>query len=99
MNSNNEKENDKQAVPTQKPAEKTEVKAELKKSNKVKLSQRIGKMLREYKSELGKIVWYNREQTFKSSVIVIISIVAVSAFISALDFGFSSALMWLGSLI
>ncbi len=70
-----------------------------KKKPKVSLKERVSKALREYKSELKKIVWFNREQTFKSSVIVVISVVIVSAFIGSLDYIFSSALIWLGKLI
>lgn len=70
-----------------------------KKKPKVTFKERIMKALREYRSELKKIVWYNREQTFKSSVIVIISVVIVSAFIGGLDYVFSTTLMWLGKLV
>ncbi len=95
----NNKDNDKLAASVSKPAEKTENKPEQKNKNKVKLTERIGKMLREYKSEIKKVVWYGREQTFRSSVIVIVSIVVVSIFISSMDYLFSTLLMWLGSLI
>lgn len=70
-----------------------------KKKPKIPLKERVSKALREYKSELKKIVWFNREQTFKSSIIVIISIVIVSAFIGGLDYIFSTALIWLGKII
>ncbi|MDD4773845.1 MAG: preprotein translocase subunit SecE [Eubacteriales bacterium] len=70
-----------------------------KKKTKISLKAKILKALREYKSELKKIVWFNREQTFKSSVIVIISVIIVSAFISSLDYIFSTALLWLGKLV
>ena len=80
--------------------EKTEIKKVApKKKSKISLKEKTSKALREYKSELKKIVWFNREQTFKSSVIVIISVMIVSAFISSLDFIFSNALLWLGKLI
>ena len=70
-----------------------------KKKSKISLKTKTLKALREYKSELKKIVWFNREQTFKSSVIVIISVIIVSAFISSLDYIFSTALSWLGKLV
>lgn len=69
------------------------------KKDKVPLKERAAKFLRENKAELKKISWFSKEQTFRSSLIVIISIVVVSAFVSALDFGFSNLLMWLGSLV
>ncbi len=70
-----------------------------KKKPKISLKERITKALREYKSELKKIVWFSREQTFKSSIIVLISVIIVSAFIGGLDFLFSNALILLGKII
>jgi preprotein translocase subunit SecE len=85
-------------------AEKSAAKADVKnaapkKKPKISVKEKVTKALREYRSELKKIVWYSREQTFKSSVIVIISVVIVGAFIGGLDYFFSSLLMWLGKLI
>ena len=57
------------------------------------------KTWREYSSECKKIVWYSREQTFHSSVLVIVSIVVVAAIVSGLDYGFYQALLWLGRLV
>jgi len=70
-----------------------------KKKPKISLKEKITKALREYKSELKKIVWFSREQTFKSSIIVLISVIIVSAFIGGLDFLFSNALLLLGKII
>ena len=47
---------------------KADKKAE--KAKKPSLISRIGKSLREYKSEMKKIVWYSREQTVHSSIVV-----------------------------
>lgn len=69
------------------------------KKEKTPLKERIAKGWREYKSELKKIVWYNREQTFRSSVIVVVSIVVVAACIGALDYLFAHAIQWLGGLV
>ncbi len=85
---------------TNKSIEKTDNKKPApKKKPKISIKERVSKALREYKSELKKIVWFNREQTFKSSVIVLISVVVVSIFIGTLDYIFSTALMWLGKII
>ncbi len=83
-----------------KPAKdaKEEVKKASKK-DKPALKERVAKAWREYKSELKKIVWYNREQTFRSSVVVVVSIIIVSACVGGLDWVFSKLLMWLGSLV
>ena len=69
------------------------------KKEKTPFKERAAKFLRENKAELKKISWYSKEQTFRSSLIVIVSIVVVSAFVSGLDFAFSNLLMWLGSLV
>ncbi len=68
------------------------------KNKKPSIGKRIGSFFRGMKSELKKIVWFSREQTFRSSVVVIVSIVIFSLFISALDYGFSQGLRWLGGL-
>lgn len=67
--------------------------------DKPSLKERVAKSWREYKSELKKIVWYNREQTFRSSVVVVVSIIVVSACVGGLDWVFSKLLMWLGTLV
>lgn len=82
------------------PAEgKVSPKAEKAANKKPSIGARISKFIREYKSELKKIVWYNRKDTINSTILVLISIVVCSAVISALDLGFSSALLALGKLI
>ena len=86
----------------EKAAEKAKAKEaakEEKKKNKVPLKERVGKFLREYKSELKKIVWYSREQTFKSSVVVVVSIIITGAVVGGLDWCFSHLITWLGTLI
>ena len=67
--------------------------------DKVSIFKKIGKFFRECRSELKKIVWYNREQTFRSSVLVIVCIIIVGVVVAALDFAFSRGLIWLGNLI
>lgn len=76
---------------------KADKKAE--KAKKPSLISRIGKSLREYKSEMKKIVWYSREQTVHSSIVVIVCIVFNGAVIAALDFGFSHLLSWIAALV
>jgi len=46
-----------------------------------------------------KIVWYSREDTVRSTLLVLVAIVVFSAVISTLDFLFSSGLLALGRLI
>lgn len=70
-----------------------------KKKEKGKLGDKIKKFLREYKSELKKIVWYSPKQTAKSTVLVVVTIVIAAACIGALDFVFSNLLTLLGRII
>ena len=76
---------------------KADKKAE--KAKKPSLISRIGKSLREYKSEMKKVVWYGKNQTLKSTGLVIVCLVVVSAVISLLDLGLSNLILWLGSLV
>ena len=85
-------------------SEKTDKKSDkaVQKAEKVKKTsrrERIAKSFREYKSELKKIVWYSREQTFHSTIVVLVSIIVSAAVIAVVDFSFSHLITWLGSLI
>lgn len=92
-------------VKADKKAKVEEVKADKKadkkvdKAKKPSLISRIGKSLREYKSEMKKIVWYSREQTVHSSVVVIVCIIVIGAVIAGLDYGFSHLLSWIAGLV
>ncbi|MBP5256428.1 MAG: preprotein translocase subunit SecE [Clostridia bacterium] len=68
-------------------------------SDKPGLGAKISKFFKDLKSELKKIVWFGKEQTAKSTGLVLIALVVCSAVISLLDLGFSSLIMWLGKLI
>ncbi len=69
------------------------------KSGKPGLGKRIAKFFKDYKSELKKVVWYGKKQLVKSTGLVIVSLVVVSAVISLLDLGLSNLIMWIGSLV
>ena len=94
-----ENENEKKTNADESSEAKKSVKAEKKANKKPSLGSRISKFWREYKSELKKIVWYSRKETINSTILVLISIIVFSVVISALDLGFSSALLALGRLI
>lgn len=70
-----------------------------KKKDKPSLGQRISKGFREYKSEMKKIVWFGREQTFRSSVVVLIAIIICGICIGGTDLLFTQFIRWLGSLV
>ena len=73
-------------------------KAEKPKKNKVKFTDRVKKFWRDYKSEFKKIVWPSKEETTKSTVVVLSTIVVFAVCIAILDFLFSNALTLLSHL-
>ena len=74
---------------TDAPAPKAEKKP---KKDKVKFTERVGKFWRDYKSEFKKIVWPSKEETTKSTVVVVSTIVVFPLAIAILDFIFSKGL-------
>ncbi len=69
------------------------------KSGKPSVAERIKQFFKGYKGEMNKVVWYSRKQTIKSTGLVIVCLVVVSAAVSLLDLGLSNLIMWLGSLV
>ena len=61
--------------------------------------ERIKKFWKSYKSELKKITWFSRKQTFTSTLLVLVCMIIAATFIGVLDFGFSKGLEGLGSLV
>ena len=80
---------------TDAPAPKAEKKP---KKDKVKFTDRVKKFWRDYKSEFKKIVWPSKEETTKSTVVVVSTIVVFAVCIAILDFLFSNALTLLSHL-
>ena len=60
---------------------------------------RVKKFWKSYKSELKKITWYSRKQTFTSTLLVLVCMGISAAFIGVLDFGFSKGIEGLGALV
>ena len=75
------------------------VNTSLKKKDKTPVIEKVKRFLREYKSELKKIVWYGPKQTAKSTVLVVITIVVAAACIGGFDLLFSNLLTTLGRII
>ncbi|MEG2000033.1 MAG: preprotein translocase subunit SecE [Evtepia sp.] len=72
------------ATPQKAPAsKKTKDKTPVKK--KMGLIQRFSKFLREMKSELKKVAWPNKNQTFKNTLVVIVCVIFVGFFIWIFD--------------
>ena len=61
--------------------------------------ERIKKFWKSYKSELKKITWYSRKQTFTSTLLVLVCMGISAIFIGVLDFGFSKGIEGLGMLV
>ena len=64
-----------------------------------RLGQRLKKFWKNYKSELKKITWYSRKQTFTSTLLVLVCMVVSAAFIGVLDLGFSKLIEGLAALV
>lgn len=54
--------------------------------------QRVISFLKEARAELGKVTWPTRKELMESTVLVIVSVIAVSIFIGAVDFVFNQLL-------
>lgn len=66
---------------------------------KVKLKVRIANFIRDYRSEIKKIVWPTFKQLTASTKIVVIAIVLMGIAVGVVDFLFSKGILLLGSLI
>ena len=73
--------------------------AEEKKAKKPGLCAKIGKLLREFKSEFKKVVWPAFPQTVKNTVLVLVVLVISTVVIALLDLGFSKGLTALANLM
>ncbi len=79
--------------------EKTPAKAAKPVKEKVSFFKKIGTFFKENKAELKKIVWYGKNQTIRTTVVVLVALVICSAAISLLDLGFSSVISMLSRLL
>jgi len=73
-------------------------KADKPKKERVKFTDRVKKFWRDYKSEFKKVVWPSKEETTRSTVVVVSMIVAFAVAIAILDFIFSKGLTLLSHL-
>lgn len=63
-----------------------------------KAGQKISKFFKDYKSELGKVVWMPRKDLLKSTGIVLVVLVCACILIGLLDVGFSALLNLISSI-
>jgi len=83
-------------------AKETKVKDDKKKSSKASkpgFGAKILKFFKDFKGELKKIVWYDKKSTFRSTGIVVVCLIIVSAVVSFFDLGLSNLISWIGSLV
>ena len=74
-------------------------KAKKDKQSKPGIFERVGKWLREMKSELKKVQWPSRKQTINNTMIVIACVIVVGIFIWIFDFIATGAIQGLISLM
>lgn len=65
----------------------------------IRLWTRLVKFFKDYKSELKKIVWPSREETIKSSWVVLVALTATALVIGGLDYLFGQLVLLLGKVI
>ena len=90
-------ENEKLEQATKASSEKAD-KAKKDKQSKPGIFQRVGKWLKEMKSELKKVQWPSRKQTINNTLIVIACVIVVGIFIWIFDFIATGAIQGLISL-
>ena len=61
-------------------------------------NNKIVRFLKDYKSELKKIVWPTKEETLKKSWVVTVALVISGTVIGAIDWVFLRLILFLGSL-
>ncbi|MBQ7407025.1 MAG: preprotein translocase subunit SecE [Clostridia bacterium] len=85
-------------------AEAKSAKAEKRKGEKkenffVRLGKTIKKLCRDLVSEMKKVVWLSKSETKKSSVLVIVTVIAIAAAIGVVDTAFSTVINFIAGLI
>ena len=61
-------------------------------NKKPNIFSRMGKFIKECRSEFNKLVWPSKQQLFKNSSLVIVTMIVVGAVLSLVDFGLGQGL-------
>ena len=69
-----------------------------KKAKKAKGRNKVTSYIKDLKSELGKITWYSKKDTVKSTILVCVVMVVVAAIIGLVDLLFGKGIDLLGGL-
>ena len=56
--------------------------------------QRFIEFLKEARAELGKVTWPTRKELYESTILVLVSVMAMSIFIGVVDFVFNKMLQF-----
>ncbi len=87
-----------EAAEASKKSKKKAKKEEKKPGIFVRIGRSLKKFWKTMKSELKKVTWYSRKQTFNSTLLVIVCMVVFGAVIGVLDWGLSQGLEGLAGL-
>ena len=82
-----------------KPAKAEKRKGAKKEHFFVRFGKKIKKLLRDLGSEMKKVVWLSKSETKKSSVLVIVTVIAIAAAIGVVDTVFSAVINFIAGLI
>ena len=82
-----------------KEAPKAEKKHEKKPNIFVRFGQKLKKLFRDVISEMKKVVWLSKAETKKSSLLVIVTVIAIAAAIGVVDTAFSTIINFVAGLI
>ncbi len=84
---------------TEKETAAKDTKKKASKDRKPGLGTKIKNFFKNNKSELKKVSWYGKKQTFRSSGVVIVALLAVSVAVGLLDLGLNKFIMWIATLV
>ncbi|MBP3436946.1 MAG: preprotein translocase subunit SecE [Clostridia bacterium] len=79
-------------------AAETKTKGEKKPNFFVRTWKKIKKFFRDYVSEMKKVVWLSRKETFRSSLVVVVLVVILSVAIALVDTGLEYGVIGLRNL-
>ncbi|MBP3592167.1 MAG: preprotein translocase subunit SecE [Clostridia bacterium] len=89
-----------EAEATESKATKAEkIKGEKKPNFFVRFGRKIKKLCRDVVSEMKKVVWLSKSETKKSSILVIVTVIAIAAAIGVVDTVFSTIINFIAGLI
>ena len=64
--------------------------------NKTPFGLKLVKFVKDYRSEIKKVVWLSRKETFKQTGVVLITLLIAAVFLGLLDYGFTQLVGLIG---